>query len=141
MKPFFPNPYILAIGIALLTYLGLYGLKRIFTTRVSIFFRYTSNKWDDIIVLDQYMGEVEKIGLKTTRLRSLWILRSFTMSCQMITTSTWIFSKRFFSGFRRPWRRKKFHSPGLFRPFPWNPGSFICAPTSLRPRMTVSGNL
>jgi small-conductance mechanosensitive channel len=50
MKSLFPNPYVLAFGVALLSYLGLYGLKRIFTTRISSFFKKTNNKWDDIIV-------------------------------------------------------------------------------------------
>lgn len=50
MKPIFPNPYVLGLGVALLSYLGLYGLKRLLTTRVSRFFKKTSNKWDDIIV-------------------------------------------------------------------------------------------
>ncbi len=50
MKSLFPNPYFLGLGVAILSYLGLYGLKRILTTRVSRFFKKTNNKWDDIIV-------------------------------------------------------------------------------------------
>lgn len=50
MKPLFPNPYVLATGVALLSYLVLYGLKKLFTTKVSRFLNKSSNKWDDIIV-------------------------------------------------------------------------------------------
>ena len=50
MRPFFPNPYLLAIGVTLLSYLGLYGLKKILTTRVAKFTNKSGNKWDDIIV-------------------------------------------------------------------------------------------
>ncbi len=50
MKPLFPNPYVLGVGITLLSYLALYGMKKILTTRVSKFFNKTSNKWDEIIV-------------------------------------------------------------------------------------------
>ncbi len=50
MKPPFPNPYILALGVALLSYLSLFGLKKIFTTRVSRFLNKSTNKWDEIIV-------------------------------------------------------------------------------------------
>jgi small-conductance mechanosensitive channel len=44
------NPYVLWTGITLVVYLALYGLKKLLTTRVSGFFKHTSNKWDDIIV-------------------------------------------------------------------------------------------
>ncbi len=50
MKTLFPNPYVLGLGITLLSYLVLYGLKKILTTKVSKYFNKTSNKWDDIIV-------------------------------------------------------------------------------------------
>ena len=50
MKTLFPNPYVLGLGITLLSYLALYGIKKILTMRVSKFFNKTSNKWDDIIV-------------------------------------------------------------------------------------------
>lgn len=50
MKPFFPNPYFLGVGITLLSYISLYGLKKLLTTSVSRFFNRTTNKWDDIIV-------------------------------------------------------------------------------------------
>ncbi|MFL5785815.1 MAG: mechanosensitive ion channel family protein [Bacteriovoracaceae bacterium] len=44
MKQLFPNPVVLWAGISLLVYLGLYGLKKILTTRMSKF------KWDEIVV-------------------------------------------------------------------------------------------
>jgi small-conductance mechanosensitive channel len=44
MKQLFPNPVVLWAGISLLVYLGLYGLKKILTTRTSKF------KWDEIVV-------------------------------------------------------------------------------------------
>lgn len=50
MRTLLSNPYVLWMGIAVVVYLALYGLKKILTTRVSGFFRHTSNKWDDIIV-------------------------------------------------------------------------------------------
>lgn len=50
MKSLFPNPYVLGIGITLLSWLGLYGLKRLLTLRVSKFIKRPGNKWDDIIV-------------------------------------------------------------------------------------------
>ncbi len=50
MKTLFPNPYLLALGVTLLTYLGIYALKRLLTIRLTRFFGKTGNKWDDIIV-------------------------------------------------------------------------------------------
>lgn len=50
MKQLFLNPYFISLGVALLSYLGLYGLKRILTTKISRFTNKTNNKWDDIIV-------------------------------------------------------------------------------------------
>lgn len=50
MKPLFPNPYVLATGVTLLAYLGIYALKKLLTIRLTRFFGKTGNKWDDIIV-------------------------------------------------------------------------------------------
>lgn len=50
MKSLFPNPYLLAAGVTLLTYLGIYALKKLLTIKLTRFFGKTGNKWDDIIV-------------------------------------------------------------------------------------------
>ncbi len=50
MKILFRNPYLVATGMALLYYFALYGVKKLFTTKVSRILNKSSNKWDDIIV-------------------------------------------------------------------------------------------
>lgn len=50
MKPVFPNPWLLGLGIALLSYILIYVIKRVLTTRLSKVFGKTGNKWDDIVV-------------------------------------------------------------------------------------------
>lgn len=50
MKNFLPNPYLLAAGIGLLSYILILGIKLLLTTRVARFFGGKKNKWDDIVV-------------------------------------------------------------------------------------------
>lgn len=50
MRPLFPNPYLLAVGVTLLAYLALYGVKKLLTIRMGKYFSKSANKWDDIIV-------------------------------------------------------------------------------------------
>lgn len=48
MKSLLPNPYLLAAGVALLSYLLIYGLKRLLTTKWGN--GRQKNKWDEIVV-------------------------------------------------------------------------------------------
>ena len=50
MKALFHNPYVLGLGVTILSYLALYGLKKILCQRISKFFHKTSSKWDEIII-------------------------------------------------------------------------------------------
>lgn len=50
MKPLLPNPYLLAAGVTLLSYMLIWGVKLIFTTKVAKLVGNTKNKWDDIVV-------------------------------------------------------------------------------------------
>lgn len=50
MKDLLPNPYILAAGVSLLSYMAVYGIKRILCTRVAGLIGKPKNHWDDIVV-------------------------------------------------------------------------------------------
>lgn len=50
MKNLLPNPYLLAVGVSLLTYILLWLTKLIFTVRVAKFVGDSKNKWDDLVV-------------------------------------------------------------------------------------------
>lgn len=50
MEIVFPNPWLLGLGIALLSYILIYGIKRLIVTRISKYFARSHNKWDDIVV-------------------------------------------------------------------------------------------
>lgn len=50
MKGLLPNPYLLGLGVFLLSYLLIFGLKKILTIRLAKFFGQTATKWDDIFV-------------------------------------------------------------------------------------------
>lgn len=51
MKNLLPNPYLLAFGITLLSYVMLYGLKRLLSAHLTRKKKHhESNKWDEIIV-------------------------------------------------------------------------------------------
>lgn len=50
MRPLLPNPYLLAFGIALLSYIVILGVKSVLSTRISRFTGKTKNKWDDLVV-------------------------------------------------------------------------------------------
>lgn len=50
MKSILPNPYLLALGVSLLTYILIWLAKLILTTRVAKFFGHEKNKWDDYVV-------------------------------------------------------------------------------------------
>lgn len=49
MKNLLPNPYLLALGVTLLTYMLIWILRLLLTTKVEKFIK-SSNKWDDIVV-------------------------------------------------------------------------------------------
>ena len=50
MRNLLPNPYLLALGVSLLSYLLILGLKFVLTTRISRFTGKVKNKWDGIVV-------------------------------------------------------------------------------------------
>lgn len=50
MPAIFPNPWLLGLGVALLTYTLVYGTKRLIVTRLTHYFARTPSKWDDILV-------------------------------------------------------------------------------------------
>lgn len=50
MKQFFPNPYLLGIGLTLLAYSVIWGIKFLFSQKVARFFKHERNRWDDIVV-------------------------------------------------------------------------------------------
>lgn len=50
MRYLLPNPYLLGLGIVLLSYILIYGLKRLLSTRIGQFVNSSKNKWDDIVV-------------------------------------------------------------------------------------------
>ncbi len=50
MRDLLPNPYLLALGITLLAYGLISGLKFILTTRIARFIGRDQNQWDDIVV-------------------------------------------------------------------------------------------
>jgi small-conductance mechanosensitive channel len=50
MRNLLPNPYLLGVGIAILSYVLLWLSKKILTTRVARFTGNTKNKWDDTVV-------------------------------------------------------------------------------------------
>jgi small-conductance mechanosensitive channel len=51
MRNFLPNPYLLALGMSLLAYILIWGLKLLLSTRLSTFSVPLKNKWNDIVVL------------------------------------------------------------------------------------------
>lgn len=50
MKNLLPNPYLLAFGVSLLSYMLFWGVYALLTTRVAKFVGRTKNKWDDYVV-------------------------------------------------------------------------------------------
>jgi small-conductance mechanosensitive channel len=50
MQNLLSNPYLLAVGIGLLAYILILGLKLILSTKVAKFVGSTGNKWDDVVV-------------------------------------------------------------------------------------------
>lgn len=50
MRNLLPNPYLLGLGIALLSYIFIYGIKRLLTIRIGQYLQSSKNKWDDIVV-------------------------------------------------------------------------------------------
>lgn len=50
MRNLLPNPYLLAIGVSLLTYIIIWGVYAVLTTRIARITGKTKNKWDDIVV-------------------------------------------------------------------------------------------
>lgn len=50
MKNLLPNPYLLALGVSLLSYMVIWGVKLLFSTRIAKFVGNTHNKWDDLVV-------------------------------------------------------------------------------------------
>jgi small-conductance mechanosensitive channel len=50
MRSLLPNPYLLAFGVSLLSYLLILGLKFLLSTKISRFTGKVKNKWDDIVV-------------------------------------------------------------------------------------------
>jgi small-conductance mechanosensitive channel len=50
MKNLLPNPYLLAFGVSLLSYMVFWGIYAVLTTRIEKFVGNRKNKWDDIVV-------------------------------------------------------------------------------------------
>jgi small-conductance mechanosensitive channel len=50
MKNLLPNPYLLALGVSLLTYMIILGGKILFSTKIAKFVGDAKNKWDDLVV-------------------------------------------------------------------------------------------
>jgi small-conductance mechanosensitive channel len=50
MRNLLPNPYLLALGVCILSYMLIWGLKILFSTRVAKLVGNTKNKWDDLVV-------------------------------------------------------------------------------------------
>lgn len=50
MRNLLPNPYLLAIGISLLSFFLILGLKVLFTTRIARFTGKAENRWDEVVV-------------------------------------------------------------------------------------------
>ncbi|MGE3609810.1 MAG: mechanosensitive ion channel family protein [Bacteriovoracaceae bacterium] len=50
MSKLLPNPYLLAIGIFLLSYIIIYGLKKIFTFKLTRFLGEKARQWDDLVI-------------------------------------------------------------------------------------------
>ncbi|WPU66451.1 mechanosensitive ion channel family protein [Peredibacter starrii] len=50
MRNLLPNPYLLAVGISLLSFFLVLGLKVLFSTKIGRFIGRPENKWDDIVV-------------------------------------------------------------------------------------------
>lgn len=68
MKHFFPNPYLLGIGMTLLALTVIWGIKFILSQKTARFFKHDHNKWDEIVVF-----AVEKTKLFFMLLASLYI--------------------------------------------------------------------
>lgn len=50
MQNLLPNPYLLAAGIGLLSYILILGLKFVLSTRIAPYIGHKKNKWDDLVV-------------------------------------------------------------------------------------------
>lgn len=50
MKNLLPNPYLLALGVSLLTYFLIWGIYAVLTTKIARITGRPRNKWDDIVV-------------------------------------------------------------------------------------------
>jgi small-conductance mechanosensitive channel len=50
MKNLLPNPYMLAFGVSLLSYMVIWGIYAVLTTRVANLLKRPKNKWDDVVV-------------------------------------------------------------------------------------------
>jgi small-conductance mechanosensitive channel len=50
MRNLLPNPYLLAFGVSLLSFMLIWGVKVLFSTRIARFIGHTKNKWDDLVV-------------------------------------------------------------------------------------------
>lgn len=50
MRNLLPNPYLLALGVSLLSYMVIWGCYAVLTTRIAKLVGTTKNKWDDIVV-------------------------------------------------------------------------------------------
>lgn len=50
MKGLLPNPYLLGIGVALLAYILIYGLRKLLSIRIGQYVGVTRNRWDDFFV-------------------------------------------------------------------------------------------
>jgi small-conductance mechanosensitive channel len=50
MRNILPNPYLLAIGVTILSYMVIWGFKILLSTRIARFINNRKNKWDDLVV-------------------------------------------------------------------------------------------
>lgn len=79
MKNLLPNPYLLAFGVSLFSYILFWGAYALLTTKVAKFVGRTKNKWDDFVVFT-----VEKTSHFFMLMSSLYIGLKF------IKHSKWI---------------------------------------------------
>ncbi|HXH31004.1 MAG TPA: mechanosensitive ion channel family protein [Bacteriovoracaceae bacterium] len=50
MRDLLPNPFLLALGVAILSYLIVFGIKKLFSTKIGRFIKRPRNRWDEIVV-------------------------------------------------------------------------------------------